>query len=267
MRNIKLSFWKEVKLSHRYIPVMICSVLLLPAGALSRAADASLHPEIADLTTPLQDLEATVRVSDADTKELEKIGKDFGNTYRFRKLSFQYKQPDKLRLEAHSSVLGLALLILNGPIRSYSVPKLHLKNKENLTNSPGKRQTLLEYGGLISQDTLHLMSSKYLRNETVDGNNLSIFELTYQGSSPGGSYYLLWIDNKTHITVKREWYDSEKKLRATFKYSDPHEVEPGIWIPYKVEIKNAEGILAASTTFDDVKINQSLPDSLFEAAP
>lgn len=254
------------KMSLTLIAVLIVSILVLPSLILANDAGKPAHFEISELTTSLQDMEATVHVSQADVKELEKIGKDFGTSYRFRKLTFQYKQPNKLRLEAHSSILGLALLVLNGPLRSYSVPKLHLHSTENLLKSPAKRQTILEYGGLVSADTLQLMNSKFLRSEILDGENLNLYELKYQGVS-SGSYYVLWMDPKTRITVKREWFDSDKKLRATFNYSDPHEIEPGIWIPYHVDIKNAEGILAASTTLNDVKINQSLPDTLFEAAP
>ena len=183
--------------SQIFIPLVMCFVLVSPSTILAGGVKNSIHPDITELTTPIQDMEATVHVSQADTKELEKIGRDFGTTYRFRKLTFQYKQPDKLRLEAHSNILGLALLILNGPLRYYSIPKLHLRNKENLLNSPAKRQTLLEYGGLLSTDTLHLMNSKFLRSETINGDNLSVYELKYQGA-PSGSYYLLWIDPKTH---------------------------------------------------------------------
>ena len=35
------------------------------------------------------------------------------------------------------------------------------------------------------------------------------------------------------------------------------------WLPTQMEVKNAEGISAATTTMDDVKVNQGLSDELF----
>lgn len=235
------------------------------ARAMEEPGKSDSH-DIKALTTKVEDIEAMVRVTKYEPKELEKIGKDFGTTYRFRNLIFQYKQPDKIRLEAKSPTLGSATLILNGATRHYSVPKLHLKNTEDLTAAPGKRQSLLEYGGLLSPDTLRFMRAEYVRAETLEGQETEVYKMRYQGA-PGGSHYLLWIDPRTRVSLKREWYNADNQLRATFLYQETQEVSPGIWLPTQIEVRNAEGVVAATTTYKDVKINQGLPDSLFSVAP
>lgn len=236
-------------------------VPLRSARAEAAAAKGDAH-DLADLATKMDDLQATVKVSKLESKELEKIGRDFGFTYRLHTLTLQYKQPDKLRLSGKFPVLGEAVMVLNGANRFVSVPRMQTK-VENLEKSPGKRQSLLEYGGLISPDLPHFMQAKFVKAATLDGVPTLVYDLAYLGVS-GGSHYRVWIDPATRVTSKREWYDGDNKLKATFYYLEPHEVSNGIWLPARVELKNAEGIMAATTTLDNVKVNQGLSDDLFQ---
>jgi outer membrane lipoprotein-sorting protein len=243
------------------------SVLVLTSRAAEHAAlaaprDPGVSHDISAFTTKLNDMEASVQVTKFDAQELEKISRDFSATYRLRNLTFHYKQPDKLRLEGRSPTLGTALLILNGATRYYSVPKLKLQKTEDLAKSPSKRQSLLEYGGLISPGTLRFMQGHFVREETLDGQTTAVFDLTYQNLT-NSAHFRLWIDPKTRITVKREWYDKENKLVATFTYLDPKQVADDLWLPTRAEVKNADGVTAASTAYSDVRVNQGLDDDLF----
>ncbi|MCW3050897.1 MAG: hypothetical protein JWN14_67 [Chthonomonadales bacterium] len=219
--------------------------------------------DIQTFVTKLDDLDATLKVTKYEPTELEKISVDFKTTYSVRNLTLQFKQPDKLRLEGRSATRGSALMILNGTMRFYSVPKFKLKKAEDLAGAPGKRQSLLEYAGLVVPDTLHFMAAQFVK---MEGEN-SVFDLTYSGLGAGGSHYRVWIDNKTHITTKREWYDNANKLRATFVYLDPHEVMAGVWLPNRLEVKTAEGVVAAEVAFSEAKANQKIPDSQFDFTP
>lgn len=236
---------------------------LRPAGG-DVASKSTTAAALADLTTTLTDLQATMRVQKSDTKELEKIGGDFARSYQFqgilRTVTLEYKQPDKLRLSG-KGLLGKASIVMNGPLRLSRVP-LMPKKVEDLSESPGKRQSLLEYGGLLAPETLTFMQGKFVREETVDDQPTSVFDLTYKGAATG-SHYRVWFDTKTRLTIKREWYGLEGKLKATFYYQNPKEVSNGIWLPTQVEVKNAEGISAAITTLDDMRVNQGLSDDLF----
>ena len=231
------------------------------ATAAHSAADAAA---LADLTTTLTDLQATMHMQKCDKNELEKIGGDFARSYQFqglfRTVTLEYKQPDKLRLSG-KGLLGKASIVMNGPLRFSRVP-LMPKKVEDLSDSPGKRQSILEYGGLLAPETLTFMQGKFVREETVDDQPTSVFDLTYKGAATG-SHYRVWFDTKTRLTTKREWYGLEGKLKATFYYQNPKEIANGIWLPTQVEVKNAEGVSAAITTLDDVKVNQGLSDELF----
>lgn len=234
-------------------------------GRVAAAPSGAEPSDIARFTTRITDLQTNVRVTQCDLKELEKIGPDFKQTYAIRNLTFLYKNPDKIRLEGHSPTLGTAVMILNGATRFYSVPRLRMKKTEDLESTPSRRQSLLEYGGLLSANTLSFMKGQFVRQETVDGSPADVFDMTYQGVE-SGSHYRLWIDPKTDVTLKRAWYDRSNNLKATFYYEEPREVSNHVWLPSRIEVKNAEGATAAVTTLSDVKVNQGLPDSLFSVS-
>ena len=261
-RNRKRLSYGQLGILGMVLPLVLGGIgraTLLPT--FGKQAPTAPH-DLAEYTTKIEDLEAALRVTKLEPKELEKIGKDFATTYRLRNLTFQYKQPNKLRLVGKSPLLGTALLILNGQTRFYSIPKLGLHKVEDLANSPSKRQSLLEYSGLLSSETLRFMQSKFLRAETLNGNATEVYELKFQGSENASSYRV-WIDPKMRLVLKREWYDMEGHLKATFTYQEPQEVAPGVWLPSQIEVKNSEGTVAATTTYSNVKINQGLADTLF----
>ncbi|HZT44021.1 MAG TPA: outer membrane lipoprotein-sorting protein [Chthonomonadaceae bacterium] len=245
-----------------WLPLGACIGLLLGWSHVAAAPPSAEASDIAHFTTRIQDLQTSVRVTQCDPGALEKIGPDFKQTYSIRNLTFLYKHPDKIRLEGHSPTLGTAVMILNGATRYFSVPRLRVKKTEDLESTPSRRQSLLEYGGLLSADTLRFMKGRFVRLETVDGSPADVFDLTYQGLA-SGSHYRLWIDPRTDVTLKRAWYDRNNNLKATFYYEQPQEVSTNVWLPSRIEVKNAEGAIAAVTTLSDVKVNQGLPDSLF----
>jgi hypothetical protein len=222
-------------------------------------------PDIASFATSLQDLQVTVSVQQLDSAELEKIGRDFSFSYRLKSVMFQYKSPDRVRVEGRVPTLGAALLIINGATRCYKVPRLP-RRVEDLERSPSRRLTLLEYGGLVSRDTLQFMQGRFLRREPLDGADTSVYELRYRGVT-GGSYYRVWIDPRTRLTPKREWYDGDDHLKATFHYRDAHEVGSGVWLPATVEVDNSQGKVGAITRLDSVRVNQGLSDDLFRIEP
>ncbi len=253
---------------------MLAGMLLALAGGLAGWAPrpaaqpvyASLAPhDIARLTTEIQDLQASIHVTRFNRAEMEKIGKDFGVTYRISHLTLQYKQPDKLRLSGRIPVLGEAVMIVNGATRYYNVPRVE-KKVEDLEKTPSRRLSLLEYGGLLSPDTLQFMQGRFVREESLEGRPVLVFDMTYQGIE-AGAHYRVWVDPKTRITCKREWYDRRNQLRATFYYQQPHEVAEGVWMPGRMEVQNADGQTAAATTVDNVKVNQGLSEDLFAIQP
>jgi outer membrane lipoprotein-sorting protein len=197
--------------------------------------------------------------------ELEKIGKDFSATYRLRNLTLYFQNPDKIRLEASSRVLGDALLILNGTERFYTLSKLNIRKRENLDKEPAKRQSLLEYTGLLSAGTFDFMAGAFVESTMLNGSPMRVYDLRYKGEAK--SFYRIWVNPQTRLVAKRVWMESDSKPKATFLYINPTEVAPGVWLPSQCEIQNGEGILSAVIDFRETTINKGLDAALFEIKP
>lgn len=219
--------------------------------------------DIAKMLVPLNDLEATVKISKIDSVELEKMGSELKVLYSIRKLVFQYKSPDKLRLEGHSTMRGRATMILNGSMRYYEVPKFMLKKTENLENKPEKRQSLLEFAGLISKGTLVFMRSQFIKEELLEGTNANVYELKYL-KEQNCSYFKVWFDSLRKNVLKREWFDGNGKLRAIFRYNNAREITLGVWLPTQVEVTNNNGKLVGVLTLSEILVNQGAADELFQ---
>jgi outer membrane lipoprotein-sorting protein len=225
-------------------------------GLFSGAFAQADAPRLEQMTAvDLNDLQATVKVLMADQKELAKINRDFGMAYRLKDMVMRYKDPDKLRMEGR-----IGLLIINGSTRFFKVPQLGYAKKDDLNGSPGKRLSLLDIG-LLTRSGLADTESKFVRDETLNNVPVHVFDVAYRGDTTGHS--LVWVDPRTRAILKREWYNGEGKLRATFLYENLREIKPGLWIPTRLEVRNGEGTVAAVTAYSDLKVNQGLDDALF----
>ena len=237
---------------------------MLPFTQVAKA-DEIKRPRFLDGAATLKDLTVRVEITKLESAELEKIGRDFSTIYRLKHLLLSYRQPDQIRLEGNSRVYGDGVLILSGTKRAYTVSKLHLKKLEDLKASPAKRQSLLEFAGLMTEGTLEFLKPKFVKHE----GDLDVYELRYfqNAQSPEvekNSYFVVAIDPKTQITRTRRWFNSEGQLKASFAYLGEKEMTPGLWMPERCEIRNADNALAAVMEYRDAKANAGLSDDLFK---
>jgi outer membrane lipoprotein-sorting protein len=231
-------------------------IVLLSARVAARGAPPTLD---AFVTTGLADLRATVTTLKADPAELEKINRDFATLYRLRKLTLSIKAPDCFRFENE-----VGLYLVNGSARYYRVPVLRLKKREDLGNQPGKRPSLLDLG-LITPDVLARIDARYVRSEPADGTPTDVFDVTLKHEE--SIRYRMWIDPKTRLILRREWRDGAGKLRAVFLCGDPKEVARGIWMPTRIEVRNADGAVAGVLSYSDLSVNVGLDPALFVIPP
>ena len=201
-------------------------------------AETKLKIDLSSYVSKISDLTAEVIVEKVQPEILEKIGKDFGTPYLFKKLNLSYLSPDKIRLDGKSSVFGSALLIINGSQRLFSVPRLGQKGKEDLTKFPGKRLTSLEYLGILSKGTLDHLEAKESEPDLIESTKTLKLSLYFKETDH--LIYRIWIDPKTNVVLKRVWYDNMGEPKATFLYSEITEVSKDIWLPGRVEILNAK---------------------------
>jgi outer membrane lipoprotein-sorting protein len=210
----------------------------------------------------LDDFAATGVVVKSNQRELEKVSRDFGFLYRFSKVLMRYKEPNKVRIEG--SVEGTkGVYILNGSIQIVSVPKIRLSTRRDFGKSPGKRKSLVDMG-LISEYYLTYANFRFVREGTVDGTQVAVFDITYKDRDEDTSHHLVYIDPTTKVIRKRDAYRQDGTLQAVYYYRDVVEVASGIWFPTRIEVQNTDRKIAGVTRYENIKVNTGLPDSIFE---
>lgn len=207
----------------------------------------------------LQDATFVARVVKGDQRELRKINNDFGQSYRFETSTISVKEPFKVRAEANVEDTHI-LFILNGTTQYIKVPRAKISTKVNLADKPGRRQTTLDFGILTPSLFNGLFDAKFVRIDRATGN--AVFDLTYPGRLDDTSRHRIWVDTEKKYTTKREWYNQYGRQLATFYYEQP-KLENGVWMPTRLTVKNMDDKVAGVTTYDSIKVNTGLSDSLF----
>lgn len=207
----------------------------------------------------LRDLSFTAVNKKGDQAELEKINKDFGETYRFSSIKVWAKEPFKVRVESRVKDTDM-LYVLNGTTRVYSIPRAKIHQTEHLAGAPGKRQTWLDFGLLTRSLLDDLFDVRYVRLDRATGD--WVFDLTYPSEMHDTSRHRIWVDRTKHFTVKREWYNQKGKQLATFFYENPTQVD-GVWVPTKVTVRNVDDQVAGITEYTHIRVNAGISESLF----
>ncbi|AIE88123.1 outer membrane lipoprotein-sorting protein [Fimbriimonas ginsengisoli] len=225
------------------------AVLALTQGAQN--IQSFVQPDLKDATF-------VARKVKADQRELRKINDSFGNSYRFDTTTIYFKEPFKVRLEA-SVEDTTVVYVLNGPIQTIKMRSFH--QRLDLTGKPGRRQTPLDFGLLTPSLFEGLFQARFVRNDRATGD--VVFDLTYPERLDDTSRHRIWIDPQKKYVTKREWYNQSGRQLATFIYENPKN-EGGVWMPTRMTVKNVDNRVAGITTYDSIKTNTGLSDSMFQ---
>ncbi len=119
---------------------MIGLIALMSSGALggSYTWQDIVQPNFKDCTF-------TAKVVKSDQKELAKINKDFGMSFRFSSMNAEVKEPFMVKLESKAEGTTVQYIENDGRLE-YRIVKLHLGKVENVADAPGKQQLVMEFG-------------------------------------------------------------------------------------------------------------------------
>jgi len=230
------------------------TLIALATFALGNAQTANIENYVQG---NLKDATLVAQIVRGDQKELKKINSDFGQSYRFNTSTIYFKEPFKMRAEAHVEETSV-VYIINGTDLRIKIPSF--SSKQNLAKAPGRRQTLMDVGILTPSLFESLLDAKFIHFDRETGN--PVFDLTYKPEMDDQSRYRVWIDKNKKYVTKREWFNQYGRQLATFYYLNPTEVS-GVWLPTRLEVKNVDNVVAGVTKYDAIKINTGLSDSLF----
>ncbi len=208
----------------------------------------------------LKDASFRMKVDKASQKELQKINKDFAMSYRFDYTDVDMKEPFMLRLESVVDQERL-LYIVNGPTRLIKIPRAKINKREDLSKSPGKRQTIFDFGIIAPSIFNNYMQAKFVRVDRATSD--AVFDVTYVPALKDGTRHRIWVDREKKVVTKREWYNQKGGfLQATFNYSKPQKFGT-LWMNTRMDVYNADGKFAGGTDFVGMKVNQNLAATMF----
>ncbi len=212
------------------------------------------------IVSNFKDASFTAKVVKGDQNELAKVNKDFGEAYRFQFTNVKLKEPFKVRLDTDVEDTQVTFIV-NGVHRLIKIPKARLTDRKDLSMSPGKRQTALDFGLLTPSLFQKLYDAKFIRTDRETGGY--VFDLTYKKALDDSSRSRVWIHPEKHYIMKREWFNQDGRQLATFLYEKPKLVA-GVWFPTHCSVVNVDQKVAGITQYEGLKVNIGLSDALFD---
>jgi outer membrane lipoprotein-sorting protein len=236
------------------------STVLIATAVLAQGQAYTWH----DIVQPsFQDSTFVGKAVTASAKELKKISSDFAVSYRFlgQEVQAKLKEPFMVRLDATIEETKLQA-IYNGDRRVFKIPQNRLSKQENLSDSPGKRETVLDFGILTPSLFENLFDATFIRVDRETG--ALVFDLTYKRPRfDDSSRQRVWVDKEKRYVTKRLWFAQDGHEMATFLYENP-QFQSGVWFPSRAVVKNVDGMVAGVTEYQAVRINSGLADRLFQ---
>jgi outer membrane lipoprotein-sorting protein len=111
-----------------------------------------------------------------------------------------------------------------------------------------------------------IYTAKVTGNETVDGRNAYVLELTAKVNDAAYQTQKIWVDTERFVPLKQEMYAKSGQLLKRSTLSDVKQIQ-GRWFPttiiYKDMLKDGSGTEFRMT---DVKFDQEIPDYIFTKA-
>ena len=238
------------------VVIALCLVIIACQVAGARAS-VDVRGRIREGTSSFKDVTIKSRITHTDSAELKKINRDFVLGYEVKSTTVRYKSPDKLRIDGHLGLLS-ASMIIDGNEKGFRIP-VRGWVKQNIASKPHERQSDLDLG-IVTES----LWRNYAVNETKteDDSGRLIYKIIFSWPNTLDRRHVCWVDANTLKLLKRERLD-EGKVVAKYIYSD-HKLVDGIWVPGRIDVYNGEGKLAATTVYQSIKVNTSIPDSVFD---
>lgn len=234
------------------LPVLVCT--LATADAAVTADQILAKVKVAE--SGLRDFKADMVITNANKKTVSGMGEGYSDILKLEKAVIAYKKPDKIRYDGYA--MGIkATYIQNGYTKL--VLASMIKRRENVKDSPGKRQDTLDLGFLSSR----LWTDNRVTVAGTGANSSVKLKLDPKSGGDDKRHDFVWVDPKTLRVLKREKYRGSGELRVSMTYGDFEKLTNSLPIATKSTMYDPKGKLLGTVEYKNVKVNAGLPDSLF----
>lgn len=229
------------------------------AGVAQGAADLDLKARVEAATRSFTDVTGAVTVKEKNKAVLVKVDPAFSRVYDFQTATISVKAPDKIRMDSKLGMVKVEYIVAGGK-KIFRAPKVRMNKVDDYSKDPAKLQFPIDFGLVTPQLWQY-------RTVTVvdDPDAKSAGEIKLKLTWPKGNMVnYAWLDEKDLWLKRFEKRDGKDNLLARVVYSNPANPGGVIWMPTKVELFAPDGAKAGSMEFSGLKVNTSLPDSLFK---
>ncbi len=252
-----------VKRAITTIALLSIVLLLLPVEASSQDADRIIEKSNLASYYAADDGKAKARMEIKDrrgrtrVRELVMLRKDIEDGGR---------QNFYIYFTAPTDIKGMVFMVKKFPQRDDDrwlyIPAVDLIKRivarDKRLSFAGSHFTYEDVSGRSPQDDTHT----FLREERLGDKDTYVIKNTPKDKDEVEfSYYIVWIDKKTYLPLKAEYYDKKGRLYKVLKAEKIETIEG---IPTAVRIK-AEEVGGGTTVveFTDIRYNLGIPDSIF----
>lgn len=240
------------------IPIALALAVLLVAGTTvgADANTASLLARVKSAEASLKDFKADMEITESNKKSVSGMGEGYSDILKLESATVSYKKPDKIRFDGYASGIKAAY-IQNGYTKL--VLASMLRHREDVKNSPGKRQDSLDMGFLSSR----LWTDNQVTLVSTDKQGIMKLKLDPKFGGDDKRHDMVWVDPKTLRVTRREKYRGSGELRIKMVYTSYRQLTNSLPIAATSTMYDNSGALLGTVTYKNLKVNSGLPDSLF----
>ncbi len=252
-----------IKIKTATATIIFLVVLFSAHGAISVDADSIIEKSNLAYYYAGDDgkARATMRIKDrrgrVRTRELVMLRKDLEDGGR---------QNFYIYFTAPADIKGMVFMVKKFPRRDDDrwlyIPSVDLIKRivarDKRLSFAGSHFTYEDVSGRSPQDDTHT----FLREERLNGMDTYVIEnIPKDKDQVEFSRYIVWIDKKTHLPLRAEYYDKRGRLYRTL-VTEKIDTIDGIPTPVRIRAESADG---GSTVveFTEIRYNIGIPDSLF----
>ncbi len=242
---------------------LICSALAGAVALFVCAVPAHAQKELKELTQPeVRDLYAEINVISKDDGALRKISKTYVDAMAMTQQEIWCREPGQVRLQGKRG-LFTARFITNGNRKLIEVPTIRFREVEDITDAPGKGDSISDLG-MLTTSWVNSVNSRWIRTEPRDGKTLQVFEFFHPRDA--GLRHTIFVDPATRTVVEHIVHNRGRRstgFKKRIVYSDV-KTYGGVSVPTRAVLYNGEGKQAAVMSYEKIKINQGVAESLFK---
>jgi outer membrane lipoprotein-sorting protein len=228
----------------------------MPTSTFAAVTASDVLKRVKAAEAAVKDFKADFYITDANKGNISGMGEGYTDVLKLEKATVAWKKPDKIRYDGYARGIR-ATYIQNGYTKL--VLAAMIKQKENLKNSPGKRQDSLDLSFLSSR----LWTDNYVTVVSAAKDGMLKMKFVPKFGQNGKRHDTVWVDSKTLKVLKRERYLLGGDMRVRMTYSDFVMLRGKLPIATTCAMYDPNGRELGSVVLKNVKANVGLPDSLF----